>query len=169
MMKSRKVTSKRSIGLLLLGLLILLFLWVAISKPFLGHRLATKAFTYYEISQLKYPNSRLAEKEITATTKITMATHYVYITADDIDAVREYMELEHPGYIHLQGSRVINEPTYRNTFCADETVFMRVFQFLEKGYPCIEVNIFPSENDNTHIRYSENWTSMGFPAWLRRW
>jgi hypothetical protein len=169
MMESRRVISKRCIGLSLLLLSVLLFLWVGISKPYLVHRLATKAFTFYEISQLKYPNSNLADKEITATTKITMATHHIYITADDIDTVREYMENEHPGFVQLHGSRVINEPTYRNTFCVDETAFKRTFQFLEKGQPCIEVNIFPADNSNTSIRYSENWTSMGFPGWLTRW
>ena len=169
MMESRRVISKRCIGLSLLLLSVLLFLWVGISKPYLVHRLATKAFTYYEKSQLKYPNSNLADKEITATSKITMATHYVYITTDDIDTVREYMENEHPGFVHLQGSRVINEPTYRNTFCADETAFKRIFRFLDKGPPCIEVNIFPSDTGSTSIRLSENWTSMGFPGWLTRW
>ena len=105
MMKSDKGFSKRCIWLTLLTLIVLLILWVSISKTFLAHRLSTKAFTFYEISQLKYPNSSLVDKEITATSKITMATHYVYITTDEIDTVREYMENEHPGFVHLHGSR----------------------------------------------------------------
>jgi hypothetical protein len=168
-MESRKAITKRNIGFSFLLLLALSLLWLVISKPFMAHRLVTKAFTSYEVSQLKYPNSRLENKEIRATSKITMATHYVYSTGDDIDSVLVYLENELPGFEHLTGSRVINEPTYRNTICADETVFQRIFQFHDKGIPCIEVSVFPSDDINTSIRYSEKWTSMGFPSWLIRW
>ncbi len=167
MTEIRKVVIKRRIILLLLVLLALLMLWVALTQPFVVHRLATRVFTGYEIYQLKYPNSYLVETETTATSKITMATHYTYHTSDDIDTVREYMEQQRPGFVHLQGSRVINEPTFRNTICADETAFRNIFQVLNKGNPCIEVSIYPSATSGTSIRISEHWCSLGFPAWLR--
>jgi hypothetical protein len=166
-MEIRKVVTKRRIVLLLLGILVLLILWVALTQPFIVHRLATRVFTGYEIYQLKYPNSYLVETETTATSKVSMATHYAYHTSDDIDTVQEYMEQQLPGFVHLQGPRVINEPTHRNTICADETAFRNVFQVLDKGNPCIEVSIYPSATSGTSIRISENWFSMGFPAWLR--
>ena len=167
MTEIRKVVIKRRIILLLLVLLALLMLWVALTQPFVVHRLATRVFTGYEIYQLKYPNSYLVETETTATSNITMATHYTYHTSDDIDTVREYMEQQRPGFVHLQGSRVINEPTFRNTICADETAFRNIFQVLNKGNPCIEVSIYPSATSGTSIRISEHWCSLGFPAWLR--
>ena len=168
-MESRKVVTKRRITLLLLVLFVLLILWVALTQPFVVHRLFTKVFTGYEIYLLKYPNSHLVETDIMATSKLTMVTHYTYYTSDDIDIVREFMEQQRPGYVHLQGSRVINEPTFRNTTCADETTFRNIFQVLDKGNPCIEVSIYPSATSGTSIRISEHWSSMGFPVWLRRW
>jgi len=168
-MESRKVVTKRRIILLLLVLFVLLILWMALTQPFVVHRLSTKVFTGYEIYLLKYPNSHLIETEIKATSKVTMATHSTYHTSDDIETVREYMEQQRPGFVHLQGSRVINEPTFRNTTCADETAFSNIFQVLDKGNPCIEVYIYPSATSGTSIRISENWSSMMFPAWLKRW
>jgi hypothetical protein len=168
-MEPRKVVTKRRIFILFLVLFILLILLVALTQPFVVHRLSTKFFTGYEIYLQKYPNSHLVEREIKATSKVTMVTHYTYHTSDDIDTVREYMEQQRPGFVHLQGSRVINEPTFRNTTCADETAFRNIFQVLDMGSPCIEVYIYPSATSGTSIRISENWISMGFPAWLRRW
>lgn len=167
--ESRKVVTKRRIFILFLVLFVLLILWVALTQPFVVHRLSTKVFTGYEIYLLKYPNSHLIETEIKATSKVTMATHYTYHTSDDIDTVREYMEQQRPGFVHLQGSRVINEPTFRNTTCADETAFSNIFQVLDKGNPCIEAYIYPSATSGTSIRISEHWSSMVFPAWLTRW
>ena len=169
-MESRKVITKHRLILLLIVLFVLLILlWLVLTQPFFVHRLTTKVFTDYEIYLLKYHNSHLVETEIIATSKVTMATHYTYHTSDDIDTVRGYMEQQRPGYVHLQGSRVINEPTFTNTTCADETAFRNIFRVLGKGIPCIEVNIYPSAVSGTSIRISENWSSMGFPAWLRRW
>jgi hypothetical protein len=169
MMEKRKTLSKCRIILLLLVLSILLALSVALTQPFIVHRLSSKVFTGYEIYLLKYPNSHLIEKEIRPTSKVTMATDYTYYTSGDIDTVLEYMEQRQPGFIQLQGSYVIVEPTFRNTTCANETIFGSIFQILEKGIPCIEVSIYPSETSGTSIRIGENWSSMGFPAWLRRW
>jgi hypothetical protein len=168
-MESRKVVTKRRIILLLLVLFILLILWVALTQPFVVHRLSTKVFTGYEIYLLKYPNSHLVESKIRPTSKVTMATYYNYHASDNIDTVREYMEKQRPGFVHLHGSRVINEPTYRNSTCADETAFRYIFQVLDKGSPCIDVYIYPSDTSGTSIRISEHWSSMHFPAWLRRW
>lgn len=159
--------TKRRIIPLLLVLLALLTLWFTLTQPLVVHRLATRVFTGYEINQLKYPNSNLVEKETMTTSKITMATHYTYHTSDDIDTVREYMEQQRPGFVHLQGSRVINEPTFRNTICANETAFRNIFQALDKGDPCIEVSIYPSSTSGTSIKISEHWSSLGFPVWLR--
>jgi hypothetical protein len=167
-MESQKVVTKRGSILLLLVLFVLLILWVALTQPFVVHRLTTKVFTGYEIYLLKYPNSHLVETEIEATSKVTMATHYTYLTSDDLDTVREYMEQQRPGFVHLQGSYVLKEPTFRNITCADETAFRNIFRGLDKGTPCIEVYIYPSANSGTSIRISENWSSMGFPAWLIR-
>jgi hypothetical protein len=164
----RKVVTKRRVISLLLVLLVLSILCVALTQPFVVHRLATKVFTGYEIYQLKYPNSYLVETETAATSKVTMATHYTYHTSDDIDTVREYMEQQQPGFVHLHGSRVINEPTFRNTIWADETAFKNIFRVLDKGNPWIEVYIYPSATSGTSIRISENWFSMRFPAWLIR-
>jgi hypothetical protein len=168
-MEKRKTLPKRRIILLLLVLFILLALLVVLTQPFAFHRLSSKVFTGYEISLLKYPNSHLVEKVIRPTSKVTMATDHTYYTSDDIDTVLEYMEQQQPGFIQLQGSYVIVEPTFRNTTCANETIFSSIFQILEKGFPCIEVSVYPSETSGTSIRISENWSSMGFPAWLRRW
>jgi hypothetical protein len=168
-MEKLKTLPKRRIILLLLVLFILLALLVVLTQPFVIHRLSSKVFTGYEISLLKHPNSHLVEKVIRPTSKVTMATDHTYYTSDDIDTVLEYMEQQQPGFIQLQGSYVIVEPTFRNTTCASETIFSSIFQILEKGFPCIEVSVYPSETSGTSIRISENWSSMGFPAWLRRW
>jgi hypothetical protein len=133
------------------------------------YRLTTKVFTGYELSLLTYPNSHLIEKEIGATSKVTMATDYTFYSPDDFDTVLEFMEQQRPGYIQLQGSYVIVEPTFRNTTCANETMFRDIFQIFERGTPCIEVSIYPATIGGTAIRISENWSSMGFPAWLRKW
>jgi hypothetical protein len=101
-MEIRKVVTKRRIVLLLLVLFVLLILWVALTQPFVFHRLATRVFTGYEIYQLKYPDSYLVETETTATSKVTMATHYTYHTSDDIDTVREYMEQQRPGFVQMK-------------------------------------------------------------------
>lgn len=98
-----------------------------------------------------------------------MATDYTLYSSDDLEAVLEYMEQQRPGFVQLQGSHVINEPTLRNITCADETMLRNVFQILDKGTPCIDVFIYPSATNGTSIRISENWSSMGFPEWLRRW
>ena len=169
MMEKREALSRCRITLSLLVLSVLLALLVALTQPFVVHRLSSKVFTRYEIFLLKYPNSHLIERKIRPTSKVTMATDYTYYTSDDIDAVLEYMEQRRPGFVRLQGSYVIVEPTFRNTACANETIFGSIFQILEKGIPCIEVSIYPSETSGTSIRISENWSSMGFPAWLRRW
>jgi hypothetical protein len=168
-MEIRETLPKRRVILLLLVLFILLALSVVLTQPFVIHRLSSKVFTSYEIYLLKYPNSHLVKKEIKPTSKVTMATDNTYYTSDDIDIVLEYMEHQQPGFIQLQGSYVIVEPTFRNTTCASETIFSSIFQILEKGIPCIEVSIYPSETSGTSILISENWSSMGFPAWLRRW
>ncbi len=159
--------TKRRILVLVLGLVTLLVFAVVFSQPFVVHRIATKAFTGYELYRLKYPNSQLIETEIRATSKVTMATDYNFYSSDDVDTVLEYLEVRRPGFIQLQGSHVIIEPTFRNTTCANETMFRDVFQLLEKGTPCIEVSIHPALGGGTSIRLSENWSSMGFPAWLR--
>ncbi len=166
LMELRKVITNSRIVLLLM-LVVLLILWVVLTQSFVVYRFTTKIFTYYEIYLLKYPNSHLIEITNIATSKVTMATHYTYHTSDDIDIVREYMEQQLPGFVHMEGSYVMNEPTFSNTISADETAFRNIFRFLGKGVPYIEVLIYPSTTNETTIRISENWFSMGFPAWLR--
>jgi hypothetical protein len=166
-MELRKVATKRRIILLLLVLFALLILWAALAEPFVVYRLSTKAFTGYEIYLLKYPNSQLIETEIKPTSKITMATDYTFYSSDDIDTVLKYMEQQRPGFVHLRGSRVINEPTYNNSTCADDTVFMYFFQAVGKISPCIEIKIYPSDTGATKITISEQWGSLGCPGWLR--
>ena len=168
-MKSHDPISKRRIILLTLILFVLLILLVLLTQPYFVHRLSSKLFTSYEIYLLKYPDSKLVEKEILATSKISMATHYKYHSLDDIDIVLEYMDQQLPGFVQLGGSRVINEPTFRNTICADVTLFEKIYEFLDKGTPCIDVSIYPSSTSGTTIRVSENWVSMGFPRWLIGW
>ncbi len=161
--------TKRRILVLALVLVVLLILGVVFTQPFVVHRLSSKVFTAYEIYLLKYPNSHLVGTEIRATSKVTMSTDYTFYSSDDVDAVLKYMEQQRPGFVQLQGSRVINEPTFRNITCADETALRNIFQILDRGIPCIEVSIYPSAPSGTSIRISENWSSMGFPEWLRRW
>jgi hypothetical protein len=168
-MKIQETVPRHRIILLLLVLFTLLALLVVSTQPFVIHRLSTKLLTGYEIYLLKYPNSHFIEKEIRPTSKVTMATDYTYYTSDNIDTVLEYMEQRQPGFVQLQGSYVIVEPTFRNTTCANETIFRNIFQILERGVPCIEMSIHPSGTSGTSIRISENWSSMGFPAWLIRW
>jgi hypothetical protein len=161
--------ARRRIVLLVLAFFALLCLWVALTQPYVVHRLSSKLFTAFEIYLLKYPSSHLVETTIRPTSKVTMATDYTFYCADSIETVLEFMEQQRPGFVHLHGSRVINEPTYRNSTCADETAFRYIFQVLARGTPCIEVNLYPSATSGTSIMISEHWTSMGFPAWLRRW
>jgi hypothetical protein len=168
MMENGRVMSKRRILIFALVVALLVFV-VLLTQPFLVYRLSTKVFTGYELSLLKYPDSHLIEKEIRATSKVTMATDYTFYSPDDFDTVLEFMEQQRPGYVQLQGSYVIVEPTFRNTTCANETMFRNIFQILERGTPCIEVSIYPATTGGTSIRISENWSSMGFPAWLRTW
>lgn len=96
-----------------------------------------------------------------------METDYTFYSAENIDTILAYMEQHRPGFVHLQGSRVIKEPTFQNSVCANETAFQRIFKALEKGTPCVEVYIYPSSSNGTTIKISENWSSMGFPGWLR--
>lgn len=140
-----------------------------ITQPFIVHRVSTKVFTNYELSLLKYPKSHLVGTEIRPTSKVTMETNFNYYTSDNLETVLEYMEEQLPGFVQLQGSWVIVEPTYRNTIGSEETAFRFIFQYLEKGMPGIAVYIYPSDIEGTSIRISEKWSSMGFPAWLRRW
>ena len=161
--------TKRCILVLILVLVARMIFGVVFTQPFLIHRLSTKAFTIYEINSLKYPNSQLIETEIKATSKVTMATNYTFYSSDDLDTILEYMKQQRPGFVHLSGSQVINEPTFRNSTCADETVFRSIFQVLRKGTPCIEIFIYPASTNGTTIKISESWQSMGFPAWLRTW
>ncbi|MFZ5908641.1 MAG: hypothetical protein ACOYYU_01340 [Chloroflexota bacterium] len=161
--------TKRRIPIIVLVIVALLLFVVAFTQPFVIHRLSTKVFTGYELSLLKYPDSHLIEREIRATSKTTMATDYMFYSPYDFDTVLEFMEQQRPGYVQLQGSYVIVEPTFRNTTCANETMFNGIFQILERGVPCIEVSIYPATTGGTSIRISENWSSMGFPEWLRTW
>ncbi|SRR6266508_3590922 len=161
--------TKRRILILVLVLVALLVFVVAFTQPFVVHRLSTKVFTGYEIYLLKYPDSHLIEKEIRATSKVTMATDYTFYSSDDVDTVLKFMEQQRPGYVQLQGSYMIVEPTFRKTTCANATMFRGIFQMLERGAPCIETSIYPAATGGTTIRISENWSSMGFPAWLRKW
>lgn len=165
-----KILSKRRFILFvaIFGLLALCAMGVIIMQPYLAHRLASKIYANYEIYLLKYPNSRFVESTIRPTSKVTMATDYFYYTSDATDMVREYMEQQMPGFVHLQGSRVVNEPTYRNSTCADETVLKYYFQALGKGRPCIEIKIYPSDTGETSITITEHWSSMGSPGWVRR-
>ncbi len=149
--------------------LVLLILGVILTQPLVVHRLASKVFTAYEIYLLKYPNSRLVNTEIRATTKVTMATDYSFYSSDRLDTVLGYMEQKRPGFVQLQGSHVIEEPTFRNITCAGETMLRNIFQILDIGHTCIEVSIYPSAAGGTSILMSENWFSMGFPDWLRSW
>jgi hypothetical protein len=160
--------TKRRILVLIMVIFAVLALGVVLTQPLFLHRLTTKAFTGYEIYLLKYPNSQLVETEIRATSKVTMATDYTFYSSDDLDTILEYMEQQRPGFVHVSGSRVINEPTFRNNTCADETAFRSIFQVLERGTPCIEVYIYPSSTSGTTVKISEIWSSMGFPAWLRK-
>jgi len=168
-MRVFKVVSKRRFSLLLLlfVLMILCAVLTVLIQPFLVHRLLSKIYTNYEIYLLKYPNSYLVESKIRPTSKVTMATDYTYCTSDDIDTVREYFEKQIPGFVHLQGPRVVNEPTYSNRTCADEMVFKYFFQAFGLGGPCIEIKIYPSDVDETLITITEHWSSMGFPGWVR--
>ena len=161
--------TKSRILILVLIFVTLVVFGVAFTQPFIIHRLATKTFTGYELYLLQYPESHLVQREIRATSKVTMATDYTFYSADNVDTVLQFMEHQRPGYVQLQGSYVIVEPTFRNTTCANETMFGSIFQFLERGVPCIEVSIYPAAKGGTSIRISENWWSMGFPAWLRKW
>lgn len=161
--------TKRCILTLALVFVTLVASGVAFTQPFFIHRLATKVFTGYELYLLKYPNSHLVAREIRPTSKVTMATDYTFYSPDDVQAVLRFMEQKRAGYVQLEGSHVIVEPTFRNHLCANETAFKGVFQMLERGAPCIEVSIYPASAAGTSIKISENWTSMGFPAWLRAW
>jgi hypothetical protein len=164
-----KTISKRRLNLfLILFVLLLLCATLAILvQPYILYRFASKVYVNYEINLLKYPNSRFLESETKATSKVTMATDYTYHTSDDIDMVREYMEQQIPGFVHLQGVRVINEPTYVNSSCVDEAVLRYFFQLLDKGTPCIEVKIYPADTGETSIIISEHWFSLGVASWLR--
>jgi hypothetical protein len=161
--------TKGHILILALVFIALVLFGIASTQPFLIHRLATKAFTYYELYLLKYPDSSLVERVIRPTSKVTMATHYTFYSSDEVGTVLQFMELERPGYVKLHGSYVIVEPTFRNTTCADETMFRRIFQNLEGFPPCFEVSIYPAAKGGTYIRKSELWFSMRFPAWLKKW
>jgi hypothetical protein len=161
--------SKRRFSLFvaLFGLLALCVMVAIIMQPYIAHRLASKIYANYEVYRLKYPNSYFVESKINATSKVTMATDYFYYTSDDTDTVREYMEQQMPGFVHLQGSRVIKEPTYSNSTCADETMFRYFFQVLDRSGPCVEIKIYPSDTGATSITITERWSSLGFPSWLR--
>jgi hypothetical protein len=161
--------TKRRVFILVLVLVALSVFGIALTQPFFVHRLFTKAFTAYELSLLKYPDSQLIQREISPTSKITMATYYTFHSPDDLESVLDFMEQQRPGYVQLQGSYVIVEPTFRNTTCANETLFRGMFHILELSAPCIKVSIYPSATGGTSIRISENWVSKGFPAWLRTW
>ncbi len=161
--------TERRILVLALVLVVVVILGVVLTQPFVVHRLSSKVFIAYEIYLLRYPNSHLVETEIKATSKVTMATDYIFYSSDDVDAVLEYMEQQRPGFVQLHGSHVITEPTFRNETCADETVLRNIFQILGKGTPCIEVSIYPYATGGTSISISESWSSMGFPEWLRGW
>ncbi len=147
----------------------MLLLFVLLTQPFIIHRAITKIFTGYEIYLLRYPNSSLMETEIRATSKVSMATYYTFITPDDIETVLVYMENKLPGFDLMRGSYVIKAPTNKNAICAQVTPFGNTFQKLGIGFPCIEVNIFPSADDRTKIIISEHWNSMFYPRWLTEW
>ena len=164
-MKLHNYVTKRNIFLLLLMLFVLFLFYVVLAQPYIIYRLSTKIFAGYEIYLLKYPNSHLVETESRWTTKITIATYYTYHTDNDIDTVLEYMEQQKPGFVHLHGSRVVIEPTYRQTIYADETAFRFIFQALGSFNPSIEIYIYPSNSGGTAIRISEHWVSKG---WWKR-
>jgi hypothetical protein len=163
-----KAVSKRRFSLFvtIFGLLVLCTV-VIIMQPYIAYRFASKIYANYEIYLLKYPNSHFVESKISATSKVSMVTDYIYYTSDDIDMVREYMEQQMAGFIHLQGPRVVNEPTYNNSTCANDTVSKYFFHALGKVSPCIEINIYPSDTGATTITISEQWNSLGCPGWLR--
>ncbi len=169
-MQLLKVVSKRRFSLLLalFVLLVLCCMVVIVAQPYLVHRVASKTYANYEIYLLEYPNSHFVESKIRATSKVSMATGYTYSTSDDIGTVRKYMEQQMPGFVHLQGSRVVNEPTYRNSTCADGTVLKYFFRTFGNSSPCVEIIIYPSKTGETLIIMSEHWFSMGFPGWVRR-
>jgi hypothetical protein len=168
-MEERRVITRRRALLLILVFAGLLIFGVLFTQPYVAHRLSTKIFTAYQIYLLKYPNSKLIETETRATSKVTMRTGYTFHSLDNVDTVLRYMEQQQPGFIQMVGSRVITEPTFRNTTCADETIFNGIFQLLERGVPCIEINIYPAATIGTSIQISENWYSISFPAWLINW
>jgi len=168
--KLRKFLNKRRIVTIAIVLLGLLILFVTMARPFevryVIFRLSTKVFTSFEVYRLKYPDSRLVESEVSYTTKVTMATYRTYHTTDGIKTVLDYFERNLPGFVHVRGSLVKIEPTYRNELSAGETGFNSIFQELGRGTPYIEVYVFPSTTDGTTIRISEHWSSMGVPSWL---
>lgn len=168
-MAPNKLLTTRNISILFLLVFIMLLLFVLLTQPFLIHRVITKIFTGYEIYLLKYPRSSLVETEIRPTSKVSMATYYSFITPDDIETVLVFMEQKLPGFELMKGSYVIQEPTFQNDVCAQVTPFKNVFQKLSKGFPCIEINIFPSTDEGTEIIISEHWYSMFFPRWLTEW
>ncbi|GIK43840.1 MAG: hypothetical protein BroJett011_76730 [Chloroflexota bacterium] len=166
-----KIVSKQRSSLFLIIFAVLLVSVMSVilmlMQPYILYLFATKAYVNYEINLLKYPNSHFLESETKATSKVTMATDYTYRTSDNIDTVREYMEQQIPGFVHLQGVRVVKEPTYVNSSCADETVLKLFFQLLDKGSPCIEIRIYPADTGETWIIISEHWFSAGVASWLR--
>lgn len=164
-----RVVSKRPFSLFIAfsGLLVLCGIVLIIIQPYIAFRFASKMYANYEIYLLKYPKSHFVTSKIRATSKVSMATDYIYYTSDDTDTVREYMEQQMPGFVHLQGSRVINELTYSNSTCADETVLKYFFQVLDKVSPCLEIKIYPSDTSETSITITEHWVSLGCPWWLK--
>ena len=162
--------NKRCIVTTAIVIIGLLFFLVTILRPFetcyVAFRFSSKVFTNFEIYRLKYPGSRLTESEVSYTSKVTMARYHTYHTTDDINTVLKYFEQKLPGFVHMIGSRVKIEPTYRNEFSAGETEFNSIFQELGRGTPYIEVYIFPSVTSGTTIQISEHWSSMGVPLWL---
>ena len=151
----------------LLILCILAILTIALTQPYLVQRRFTKIVAAYEISVLKYPDSHLIYSEIKPTSKVSMATDYHFYTSHALDTVLAHMETKLPGFTHLQGSYVINEPTYRNRICADETGYAYIFQIIDKGSPCVELSLYPANDGGTAILICENWSSQGFPRWLK--
>jgi hypothetical protein len=170
-LEMRKLKTKSWIFIVSIALFGLLTLWATRAQPFIARyivfRLCSRAFTFYEINHLKYPNSDFVMSEVTPTTKITMATHYTFYTTDNIMTVLEFMEQKLPGNVQMKGSYVKTEPTYRNSIGADETKFKSIFQVIGYHAPYIEVNIYPSTTGGTTIQISEHWLSMGVPSWLR--
>jgi hypothetical protein len=167
--KLRKFLKKHGIVTIavLLGLLIL---FVTMARPYevryVVFRLSTKVFANFEVDRLKYPDSRLVESEVRYTTKVTKATYRTYRTTNDIKTVLDYFERNLPGFVHMRGSLVKTEPTYRNELSAGETEFNNIFQALGCGTPYIEVYVYPSTTGGTTIQINEHWSSMGVPSWL---